>query len=197
VVNLLGISAIAVIAGMLATRPNEPKWRAEFPAKNFPKLAVDALGPRLLQHRVLSTDQWGDYLIYRLHPDFKAFIDGRSDFYDPTLRDEYLGLMNGTWRWRYTLDKHRITAALLPLNWALATTLKIDPSWTLVYDDGQALYFERATALPDAGSPAEPQQAISVGRGQRTDTTTERDIRNSGLRALVKIPESILLGMPK
>ena len=155
VFNLAGAAAIATIAVMLFTRGEEPKWKAEFPAFRFPKMAADALGERLIGRRVLSTDQWGDYLVYRFYPEYKTFIDGRSDFYDPAVRDEYLALMNGKWGWQRLLDKYEFEAALLPSSWALTSTLKLDPGWRLVYDDGAALYFERRgssgkTALPGA-----------------------------------------------
>lgn len=168
VVNFVGLAAIATIAVMLGARAGDPKWKAEFPAVRFPKLAADALGERIVGQRLLSTDQWGDYLVYRFHPEFKVFIDGRSDFYDPAIRDEYLALMNGKWGWQRILDKHGFEAALLPASWALTSTLKLDPGWRLVYDDGAALYFERVAgglapgAPPDSGRRA--RSAIQVAK---------------------------------
>jgi hypothetical protein len=152
--NFVSLGAIALLAFLLATRADEPRWKAEFPAVRFPKLAADALGERIAGQRLLSTDQWGDYLVYRFHPEFKVFIDGRSDFYDPSIRDEYLVLMNGKWGWERALEKHRFDAALLPAGWALASTLKLDPRWRLLYDDGAALYFERAAAAATDAKPA-------------------------------------------
>jgi hypothetical protein len=150
VLNLAGLAAIATVAVMLSVRGHEPQWKAEFPERHFPTRAVDALGERLRAGRLFSTDQWGDYLIYRFYPDMQIFIDGRSDFYDPAIRDQYVSLMNGKWDWRQILDEHRLEAVLLPPSWALTTTLKIDPGWRLVYDDGAALLFERAGANPSA-----------------------------------------------
>ncbi len=168
VFNLAGLAAVATIAVMLSVHGNEAKWKAEFPGVRFPKMAADALGPRLLGQRVLSTDQWGDYLIYRFYPAMPVFIDGRSDFYDPQVRDDYLVLMNGKWDWRRALDKYGFQAALLPASWALASTLKLDPGWRLVYDDGEALYFERAGAVPAAAGPvAEPLEAANATRAAK------------------------------
>jgi hypothetical protein len=165
VVNFVGLAAIGTIAAMLSLHAAEPKWNAEFPAVRFPKLAADALADRFVGRKLLSTDQWGDYLVYRFHPDVKVFIDGRSDFYDPTIRDEYLALMNGKWGWERILDKHGFEAALLPSSWALASTLKLDPGWRLVYDDGAALYFERAAAPASGPVTAAAGPAGGVGAG--------------------------------
>ena len=168
VVNFVGLAAIGTIAAMLSLHAAEPKWNAEFPAVRFPKLAADALADRFVGRKLLSTDQWGDYLVYRFHPDVKVFIDGRSDFYDPTIRDEYLVLMNGKWGWQRILDKHGFEAALLPVSWALTSTLKLDPRWRLVYDDGAALFFERAAGGPEAaeadGGGAPAASAIQVAK---------------------------------
>ena len=49
----------------------------------FPIAMVHAHEAEIVQSRVLTTDQWADYLIF-LHPDEqKVFVDGRSDFYGP------------------------------------------------------------------------------------------------------------------
>ncbi len=157
VLNPVGLAAVAAIALMLQIRGEQPNWKAQFPAVRFPAQAADTLQQRLLHRRVLSTDQWGDYLIYRFYPEFKVFIDGRSDFYDPSIRDEYVELMHSHWGWRQVLEKHRFEAALLPVSWSLAAALKIDPQWRLVYDDGVALFFEKRSA--------EPLRPAAPGRG--------------------------------
>ena len=42
---------------------------------------VHANAERLERGRLLTTDQWGDYIIYCFYPRQKVFMDGRSDFY--------------------------------------------------------------------------------------------------------------------
>ena len=53
---------------------------------------VHAHSDLILQSRVLTTDQWADYLIY-INPAQKVFIDGRSDFYGPEVGNDYLRLI--------------------------------------------------------------------------------------------------------
>ena len=101
------------------------------------------MGDRLQNRRILSSDQWGDYLIYRFHPNTKVFIDGRSDFYDRQVRDDYVDLLGSKWGWQQILEKYRFDGALIPVTWSLASALKMDADWRLVYDDGTALLFER------------------------------------------------------
>ena len=93
--------------------------------------------------RILTTDQWADYLIFRLYPSQRVFFDGRSDFYGPALGAEYRGLMNAAPGWRGTLDRYRFDAALLPRDWPLGELLVRDPGWSKVYEDQAAVLFLR------------------------------------------------------
>jgi hypothetical protein len=64
-----------------------------FPERVFPVLAVERnlqrLAPAAAMPRVLTSDQWADYLIYRLYPQQRVFFDGRSDFFDPAIGSDY------------------------------------------------------------------------------------------------------------
>jgi len=144
-VSWLCLAGVAVVAVMLEVRAESPRWQASFPEVRFPAKACDSLKDRLAGARVLSTDQWSDYLIYRFYPEVKVFIDGRSDFYDPQVRDDYLRLMGADWRWPRIVDRYGFEAALLPLDWALTGVLKVHPDWKVVYDDGLAVYLERVS----------------------------------------------------
>ena len=128
---------------LLQVRDGKPSWTAEFPPVRFPAMACDSLGERLKGRRVLSTDQWGDYLIYRFYPEQKVFIDGRSDFYDREVLDDYMVLLGATWRWEEVLSRYEFEAVLIPVDWSLSAVLKTHPEWHLAYDDGTAVFFER------------------------------------------------------
>ncbi len=102
------------------------------------ELRLVALGGRLL-----TPDQWGDYLIYCFYPQQRVFVDGRSDFYGETLGKEYLHLLQGAYDWRAIMQRYGFDRALLPVEWPLTSILKLDPSWQVVRDDGKALLFVR------------------------------------------------------
>jgi hypothetical protein len=111
----------------------------------------------IFRSRVLTTDQWGDYLIYT-NPRHKVFVDGRSDFYGPEIGNDYIRLINGHWEWRRLLDKYRFEAALLPAESAIAQLLKQSAEWRIVADNGkQVLLVLRTVLVPSTGkSPAGP-----------------------------------------
>lgn len=157
----LPAAALLGVFFLLEQRAERPGERAEFPGLRFPAKACDALASRLEGRRVLTTDQWGDYLVYRLHPRYKTFIDGRSDFYAPQIREDYLALMGAKWNWEQLLKRYEFDALLLPTDWALGSVLKERPDWRVEYDDGQALLFERVSAVAETASAA-PKTAPEV-----------------------------------
>jgi uncharacterized membrane protein YbaN (DUF454 family) len=132
---VLGLTLLAVVpAGALA----------DFPETRFPVSAVarnlDLLRPG---SRVLTSDQWADYLIYRLYPRQRVFFDGRSDFYGPEIMRDYQALIAVNAEWRPALERYRFDAALLPLNWPLGPVLEREPGWRVVYRDPEAVLLVR------------------------------------------------------
>ena len=85
--------------------------------------------------RILSSDQWGGYLIYKLYPRTLVFADGRFDYYGEDLGNEHLCLMSGCGRWREIMEKWRFDLALLPKEWPLIELLKSSAQWQVVDHD--------------------------------------------------------------
>jgi hypothetical protein len=153
-------AAVVVVAlmGPPFTSIKAIKWPQDFPDVIFPAQMVHAHRDLILQSRVLTTDQWADYLIY-VNPAQKVFIDGRSDFYGPEVGNDYIRLTGGAWDWRQLIDKYRFDLALLPVVSALVQILKLAPDWRVIEDDGKRILLARSTsAVPIPGkSPAEPR----------------------------------------
>jgi hypothetical protein len=118
-------------------------WPADFPSEMFPVEIVHQHADLVASGRLLTTDQWGDYVIYSFYPRQKVFVDGRSDFYGEALANQYLHLVQGAYDWRAILEKNGFTVALLPADWPLSTLLKQDDSWRVVADDHRAVLFAR------------------------------------------------------
>jgi hypothetical protein len=141
-----------LVVAAFALAGERMNWPKDFPDLTFPTRMVRQHAGLLINHRVFSYDQWGDYLIFN-DPRRKVFIDGRSDFYGPELGNEYLSASQGQWQWRSVLDKYGIDVVLAPVNWPLVSVLKQAGEWRLVADDGQAVLFSRismAESVPGA-----------------------------------------------
>jgi len=137
---------------------------ADFPDNKFPVAALRRTAPLMTpaggaRPRILTSDQWGDYLIYRLYPHQRVFMDGRSDFYGPAMGQDYLILLNGAPGWDRIVDGYRFDVALLPLEWPLAQLMMRHPSWQVRYQDRQAVVLERH---PHAGLNQKPDSTERI-----------------------------------
>jgi hypothetical protein len=119
------------------------KWPRDFPSEMFPTAMIHKHADLIASGRLLTTDQWGDYIIYSYYPRQRVFVDGRSDFYGETLANQYLHLLQGAYDWRAIMDRYGFEVALLPVNWPLSSLLKQDPSWRVVADDHSSVLFQR------------------------------------------------------
>jgi hypothetical protein len=126
-------------------------WRDDFPAERFPTKMAGRYTELLSESRVFTEDQWADYLLYRFTPRFKAFFDGRSDYYGETRTREYQRIVGAHHDYRQLLDKYRIDVVLAKPGWALAMVLKQSQYWRLVADDKQAILFQRVSAANSGG----------------------------------------------
>lgn len=126
-------------------------WPQDFPSINFPVAAFNRnagvlAGSPDSPARILTSDQWGDYLIYKKYPHQQVFIDGRSDFYGPEIGRKYLDLMNAAPDWEGIVEQYRFNLALLPLDWPLGQVLMGRPDWRVRYQDRLAILLERHPA---------------------------------------------------
>jgi hypothetical protein len=180
--HVVSVAGIAIVAALLFA-PHPPKaFRPEFDPKNYPAAAIDrisrdALG-RSVSARIFTSDQWGDYLIYRLYPRIRVFIDGRSDFYGAAFEQKAVDALNVKDGWEDTLARFSVDTVLLPPGTPLSGALKISRSWRLIYDDGVALVFRSATAqsaetaiAADANNPISSIPAMDRGKTRDREVT--------------------------
>jgi hypothetical protein len=157
-VPLVAAAAVLMMAGLFRLEAGD-KFRADFSPKLFPVKAAGMLnGPRYASG-VFSIDQWGSYLIYRYYPNFKVFIDDRSDFYGSRFGDQYIHVTKARWDWEKVLDGYHVSTVLLPANLPVNSVLKQSSRWRLVYDDHFAVLFERT-----AGGQQAAVQALGQGK---------------------------------
>jgi hypothetical protein len=105
----------------------------------------------ILAARVLTTDQWADYLIYT-DPRAEGFrrwaqrflrSGNRESVHPPDLRPV---------DWRQTMDRDNFDLALLPTEPGIVQILKLQPEWRVVVDDGKRILLTRLrTAVPPTG----------------------------------------------
>lgn len=124
-----------------AILPLPLRWPTDFPEQIFPVRLVRQHQALLQQARVLTDDQWADYLIYVSYPHQRVFIDGRSDFYGPDLGSQYVKLVQGQEGSTQLLSQHGFNAVLAPYDWPLIAALRRDARWRLLATDQKAVLF--------------------------------------------------------
>jgi hypothetical protein len=146
--HLVPVLAVLGLALMLAHPGRVKSLQAEFDSRLFPVDAATALRPWETEReaRVFCSWQWGGYLIYLLWPQMKVFNDGRTDFYGPEIIRKGIHIWTLAPDWHDILEQYRITAALVPVDSALAWALKNRKEWRAVYRDQVAVVFERLPA---------------------------------------------------
>jgi hypothetical protein len=144
-VSVWSIGTVAGLVMAVAPAGAAGKLRAEFDPELFPVRAVDSLraAGRTGACRIYTSDQWGDYLIYRLYPEIRVFVDGRSDFYGSDLEQTSLEVWNVHYDWQNKLGRYQVDTVLLPTETPLAGALKESGRWRVVYDDGRAIIFHQ------------------------------------------------------
>jgi hypothetical protein len=104
--HLISILGLLLVAAMVYA-PHPPKrFRAEFDPTFYPAGALATLRSDP-GGRVFTNDEWGDYLIYRLYPAHKVFVDGRSDFYGDDFEAKYIDVQNVKYGWEKTPQRLR------------------------------------------------------------------------------------------
>lgn len=139
---------LAVIAGLLVcAQPGKARagqWMdAHFDATRFPVQAVDAIVQRDIREPIFAPDSWGGYLIYRLYPQNKVFVDDRHDLYGEQFLKDYLKTLRLTPEWADFLNQRRVKWVLVPAESALANMLGLTQQWRVVFRDGTSVLFER------------------------------------------------------
>lgn len=129
------------------------RWPTDFTDVMFPVQLLQKHRARIERSRVLTTDQWGDYLLYHNYPRQRVFVDGRSDFYGQEVGREYLRVLNGQHDWSQILAKYDFNLVVAPVEWPLNSLLKRDARWKVLEDNGKAVVYERITAplVPKSG----------------------------------------------
>lgn len=112
----------------------------------YPRGAVDYLVAHDLRGNLFNVYGWGGYLIDRLYPERRVFIDGRIDVYGNSLGKQYDLVSNVGPGWQAVLDRYQVRIALVQTGTPLAAALAVDHHWRETYGDSVAELFVRSTS---------------------------------------------------
>jgi hypothetical protein len=165
--HVVSVAGFALVAAILFAPTPPKRFRSEYDPKSYPAGAIEVLR-RDPSARIFTHDEWGDYLIWRLYPTGRVFVDGRSDFYGDDFENKYIDVLNVTHDWQQILDGFGVNTILMPPGAPLAGVLKESTRWRSVYNDGVAVIFR---SVPTAAGK-QASVASSGGGGSRDREVT-------------------------
>jgi hypothetical protein len=115
----------------------QPKTEAE----NFPKAAVDWLQTHTPAGEIFNSYNWGGYLIWRLYPQYRVFIDGRADVYGDAFIFNYMSIYDAKPGWQAKLNDQGIQTVLVETDAPLANALRQSPGWHVSFTDKSSTIF--------------------------------------------------------
>jgi hypothetical protein len=148
--NLLILVLLAGITLLLSpwVRPglSNPRLRSELIDPRIPREAVEFIAQEGIQGHIFHSQEVGDYLIWRLHPQQHSFVDGRVHLYDVEFCRDYLRISNGC-GWEELLAQYDVEWVLLPQDGEdrelLQQGLERARDWEQIYADDQAVLYRK------------------------------------------------------
>ena len=116
-------------------------------ASGYPYDAVNFMNSRGLTGNVMADYSWGQFVIWHGAPGTKVFIDSRYDLgYPPKVIADAMALDRGGAGAAHTLSAYPTDFVLTREGWPEARVMDSEPDWRLIYSDGVARLYARATS---------------------------------------------------
>ncbi|HVO82601.1 MAG TPA: hypothetical protein VMT28_17870 [Terriglobales bacterium] len=141
-VNAGLLAAAVIFAGVRVSYV--VRHQSEVEAEHFPAAAVAFLAVQRPPQPLLNHYNWGGYLIWKLYPEYRVYIDGRADLYGDAFMDQFAATYFLTDHWRQELQRWQVRSVVLPPEAPLVTALRAEPTWKQIYQDSQAVVLVRA-----------------------------------------------------
>ena len=145
VFNLVVLAGVLVFLGMRIKTVGDRQPQTE--VEHFPASAVAFLARARPPAPIFNHYNFGGYLIWKLDPEYKVYVDGRADLYGDQFLDDFARTYYVTVAdWGKSLERWNIQTVMLPPDAPLVAALKLSGTWTEIYSDTQAAILTRAAS---------------------------------------------------
>jgi len=131
--NMVLVGLVVAGVGLYALGVLLPVTIQQAQERFLPIKAVDYLNENNPPGPMFNSYNWGGYLMFAA-PQYKVFIDGRTDLYGDFL-STYYDTAQGWEGWQNILDQYDIRLVVVEATSGLADVLRKSPDWTLAYED--------------------------------------------------------------
>lgn len=153
--NMALVATVTLVLALVLPTVNE---KFDEVAKRFqPSGAADFILEHELKGPLFNTYNGGGYLIYRLYPRERVFIDGRYNPYPKRVFDDYLAITNGAPDWFVRLESYSVNVIVSETTASFRQLLLLRPEFRLVYEDPYFSVLVRDIDLYRALPTVEPQ----------------------------------------
>jgi hypothetical protein len=135
--------ALGGLAYLVASLPRSTSWLDQVEPERLPIAAVDYIAAHHRGERIFNDFNWGGYLIYRLWPDVRVSMDGRTTVYEPETIRAYMRTHYAAAGWRRYLDACDPRVILWPVDGPFASLVRELPEWRVAFEDETAVVFVR------------------------------------------------------
>ncbi len=134
---------VAIIGLILGFRFDLEGQGYAFDPEVFPIEAVEWLEEHPQDGEMFNYFTWGGYLEYRLWPEYRVFIDSKSDFFGEDFVRQYGKVILQQEGWENVLDQYDVNWAILPANEAAVRAIQSEVEWETIYQDGTAIILRK------------------------------------------------------
>ena len=124
----------------------------------YPIGIADFLEQNHLEGNMFNSYTAGNYLIWRLYPDYKVFIDGKADLLYPEIYADYAFIMKAWPGFEELIGRYNVSYFVVKHREGINQYLSQSPEWDLIYfdeigaiyvkaDDPRYTQFRRFTAI--------------------------------------------------
>jgi hypothetical protein len=128
------IAVVVTILGVIFYLASQEAVAKKY-KESLPVGAVNFIDENNINGRMYNSYDIGGYLIFRLYPEQKVFIDGRADLYGDDFVKDYLQIETGGPRWESLFNTARVDFAIVDRQAAIRQLLMSREDYALVYDD--------------------------------------------------------------
>lgn len=123
---------------------------AKFERQRFPEEAVTFLEHNRPPGQIFNAYAFGGYLIWRLYPDYRVYVDGRADLYGDAFLGHFNELYQGEVNPQPEFLERDIRTVLVEPNAPIAGLLSMSRDWRKSYQDARAVIYVRTEPTPPA-----------------------------------------------
>jgi hypothetical protein len=145
-----GLLAALLVVDLVVLTP----WVPIVSARAYPVEAVDFLRVNAVRGNLATPFDWGQYVLWKLHPAVKVSFDGRYEtVYPEEVATDNFNFIRGEGDWRRLLTRHPTDMVLVGRLHPVAPLMAVEPGWTLVHQDPIGLVYVRANLGRGAWRP--------------------------------------------